>query len=258
MYSSRTNAILLIGAALVSGSNADAAHFTTIVSEEGMSIVLRGDIEFNDRAVLESLLDAMDRHGPSPQKILLDSPGGSLLGGIGLARLIQRRGDLATKVAYGSTCASACFLVFASGREKSADYSSFIGVHGVADKDGRVSNRTEAATLAMARVSEELGVPEAINMKIVTTPPNEIVWLTAEDLKSMGVSMIGRPVQAQRGGSGEPLPQKRDPAMESLNLSQARVRAAQIRQALDAAERAEAERHLGNWSLNRENDDLSN
>src|SRR5262249_30050318 len=50
-------------------------------------------------------------------------------------------------------------------------------------------------TVSMAKVAKELGVPSAIIGRMVVTPPNEMVWLTPQDLQSMGTTMVGRPVQ---------------------------------------------------------------
>jgi hypothetical protein len=47
----------------------------------------------------------------------------------------------------------------------------------------------------MARAVKELGVPEKIIGKMVVTPPSDVVWLGADDLRSMGVTMIGKPAQ---------------------------------------------------------------
>jgi hypothetical protein len=38
---------------------------------------------------------------------------------------------MATNVGQGATCASACFLIFAGGETKFANYTAQIGVHGV-------------------------------------------------------------------------------------------------------------------------------
>jgi hypothetical protein len=43
----------------------------------------------------------------------------------------------------------------------------------------------------MARVVKELGVPASIIGKMVVTPPDEMVWLTPTDLRSMGTVMTG-------------------------------------------------------------------
>jgi hypothetical protein len=47
----------------------------------------------------------------------------------------------------------------------------------------------------MARAAKDLGVPAAIIGRMVVTPPNEMVWLTPQDLQSMGTTMIGKPSQ---------------------------------------------------------------
>jgi hypothetical protein len=47
----------------------------------------------------------------------------------------------------------------------------------------------------MARAAKDLGVPAAIIGRMVVTPPNEMVWLTPQDLLSMGTTMVGKPTQ---------------------------------------------------------------
>jgi hypothetical protein len=49
----------------------------------------------------------------------------------------------------------------------------------------------------MARVAKELGVPPAIIGRMVVTPPDEMVWLSPQDLQSMGVTLVGRPQQTE-------------------------------------------------------------
>ena len=47
----------------------------------------------------------------------------------------------------------------------------------------------------MARIVKELGVPASIIGKMVVTPPNQMVWLTVDDLRSMETKMFGKPNQ---------------------------------------------------------------
>lgn len=47
----------------------------------------------------------------------------------------------------------------------------------------------------MARVAKEIGVPPAIIGRMVVTPPTDMVWLSPQELQSMGVSLVGKPVQ---------------------------------------------------------------
>ncbi len=199
--------IIMLSSAIAAATHASAATLTPLASPQGMIILLRGDIAAEDAMALENLMNTIGSDGRLAQRLALDSSGGSFMGGINLARFIWGRGDITTMVNYGAICTSACFLAFAAGRAKLADYNSFIGVHGVADTQGHVSERTLLATRDMARISEELGVPEDISNKIISTPPGEIAWLNTEDLKSMGVTLVGRPVQAPRGGPRDPSPQ---------------------------------------------------
>ncbi|WP_244427143.1 hypothetical protein [Methyloferula stellata] len=184
----------------IPASNGDAATLTTLLTDKGAMIALKGDIALSDADALETRMRAAEANGHAIRGLMLDSLGGNLVGGLALARLVRAHTDLQTTVSYGATCASACFLVFAAGQTKFADYGSSVGIHGAADKSGRVTEDAMAATRAMARFSMEVGVPAPIAQKLINTPPDTIVWLSAADLRSMGVAMAGRPVQAPRGG----------------------------------------------------------
>ena len=104
-------------------------------------------------------------------------------------------GRIATAVLSGSTCASACFIVFAAGNERYAHYSSRVGVHGASDERGQETIQSGAATVTMARVVRDLGVPSSIVGKLVVTPPTDMVWLTVDDFRAMNVTMLGKPTQ---------------------------------------------------------------
>jgi hypothetical protein len=118
----------------------------------------------------------------------------NLLEGVKLAEAI-RVAKISTNVGRAATCASACFLAFAAGDTKNATYGAQIGVHGASDQAGRETAQAGAATVSMARIAKELGVPPAIIGRMVVTPPSEIVWLSPLELQSMGVTMLGKPQQ---------------------------------------------------------------
>jgi len=198
----RGSAIILITAIFI-GSSAAAATLTRLSTGRGAEIVLKGDIAREDAEALENLMRAINEEGQPVRALRLDSPGGNLLGAIALARFIRSHAEMSTTVGSGSVCASACFLAFSAGSRKFADYNSFVGVHGVADGHGGVSEETEAATRMMARIGNEFGVPPEITGKIIATPPDEIAWLTPDDLRQMGATMIGRPAPRRAdAGSG--------------------------------------------------------
>jgi hypothetical protein len=201
MNVSRPVHAILLSVALAAGSKVEAANLTTLLTEKGTMIALKGDITREDANTLENLIRAANANGGVIRGLQLDSAGGNLLGGIRLARLIRGHADLSTTVAYGAKCASACFLVFAAGNGKFVSYESFVGVHGAADKQGDVTEETRAATRAMAHFCRELGVPSAITEKLIATPPDEIGWLTPEELRSMGATMVGVPASSTKNGA---------------------------------------------------------
>ena len=169
-----------------------AATFTTTVSKENKTIVmLTGEIVEGDAEKLKAIIQSANEAGRLVSGIRFNSLGGNLLEGVKLASII-RYGKISTVVANGAKCASACFVAFAAGAQKFASYTASVGVHGASDSVGRESGD---ATVSMARIVKELGVPEGIIGKMVVTRPDDIVWLGPDDLRSMGTSMTGKPVQ---------------------------------------------------------------
>ena len=120
-----------------------------------------------------------------------------------------RNGKIASVVRSNNTCASACFLAFAAGTEKFASYTAQVGVHGASDRSGEETTGAKAATVSMARIAKDLGVPERIIGKIVVTPPSQMVWLAPDELRSMGTTITGKPNQtggsSGQGGNGAPV-----------------------------------------------------
>jgi len=165
-----------------------------------VAVSLAGSIVDGDAAKLATIIRAENDAGRLVSTIRLHSPGGSLLEGVKLAAII-RRAKISTSVASGALCASACFIAFAAGAEKSAHYQGRVGVHGASDKSGR---EVGDATVVMARVVKELGVSPAVIGKMVVTPPSQMVWLSPDDLKSMGVTMAGKPAQLPPETAGKP------------------------------------------------------
>jgi hypothetical protein len=184
-------ALTLLAAAMACPA-ASAATLTTTVSKENKTIVmLTGEIVESDAEKLKAIIQSANEAGRLVSGIRFNSLGGNLLEGVKLASII-RYGKISTVVANGAKCASACFLAFAAGAQKFASYTASVGVHGASDSVGRESGD---ATVSMARVVKELGVPEGIIGKMVVTRPDDIVWLSPDDLRSMGTSMTGKPVQ---------------------------------------------------------------
>src|SRR4051812_42416258 len=78
-------------------------------------------------------------------------------GRVELVQLVRTFG-LSTYVEDGAHCASACFLVFAAGKQKFASYGARIGVYAGKDPTGD-ADRAAAGTDAMHHLLTALGVP---------------------------------------------------------------------------------------------------
>lgn len=196
-------AILLFGflatAMLIHGAR--SAEVKSIVGKDArITVAISGEISPGDAEAFTQLVKQANDAGKFVANIRLNSDGGNLLEGVKLADAI-RFGKISTNVGKSATCASACFLLFAAGSTKFASYGAQIGVHGASDENGRETVSSNAATVSMAKIAKELGVPSSIIGRMVVTPPNEMVWLSPQELQSMGVTMMGRPSQTASDGA---------------------------------------------------------
>ena len=181
-------------AASVTSPGADGKTLLTLSGE-----IIPGDA---DRLMAEVKAAMDDRRVIAG--ILLNSPGGNVAESFRLARIV-RDAKMAAIVSDGAVCASACFIVFAAGAEKFAAYAARVGVHGAAsDRPRRETDQSRAATIIMARAVKELGVPPGIIGQMVVTPPNEVVWLSPDDLRSMGTTMTGGPEETPSASAAIP------------------------------------------------------
>ncbi len=186
---------IVISCAILTATS--AATLKSVATKDGGTIILlSGEIVEGDTDTLKASIKTANDAGKLVSGVRLNSPGGNLLEGLKLADAV-RFAKVATNVAGSATCASACFLVYAAGATKFANYTAQVGIHGASDKQGEETAASGAATVSMARAAKELGVPAAIIGRMVVTPPNEMVWLTPQDLQSMGTTMIGKPSQTQ-------------------------------------------------------------
>ena len=191
----RLKAALLGALAAAMATQAMAASLKPSTMKDGRIVILiSGEITEGDSDAFKAAVKAANDAGKLVSSVRLNSPGGNLYEGAKLADAV-RFGKMATNVGHGATCASACFLIFAAGEAKFANYSAQIGVHGASDENGAETVQSGAATVSMARIAKELGVPPAIIGRMVVTSPSDMVWLSPADLQSMGTSMVGKPSQ---------------------------------------------------------------
>lgn len=119
----------------------------------------------------------------SPELVVLDGPGGVLGEALLIGQEIRRR-HLTTVVGPHRSCASACAVVFLSGRTKLLGSGASIGLHSASYADGRADPE---ATAIMAEYLRGVGVPRATLKRMAQTAPSDIRWLTRAEQKAMGI-----------------------------------------------------------------------
>ena len=137
------------------------------------------------------------------------SSGGGNVGEAFAAGVAIEEAGASVIVSENDLCASACFLLFLAGDQKVVYPGARIGVHSNSTPKGDEDEGSLASTAWLARLYEKLGVPPNVIAKSVTTPPDEIYWLTDDDLRAMKVVVVGP--------SPQPPPQSQPPqAVASL------------------------------------------
>jgi hypothetical protein len=178
---------------------AQAADIATSTPKAGKIIVtLTGDIVDGDAEKVRRLIESAQDRGGLVYGIRLDSIGGKLMEAVKIADIVHAV-SIATAVDEAAECASACFIIFAAGNGKFAHYGARIGVNGasgVSNEAGRESVQSDAIIAVIARLFREMDVPRDIIGRMVVTPSQQMMWLTPDELRSMGVTMVGRPTRA--------------------------------------------------------------
>jgi membrane-bound ClpP family serine protease len=124
--------------------------------------------------------------GARPELVVLDGPGG-ILGEALLIGQEVRRLKLNTMVGPNRSCASACAVVFLSGRVKYMANGASVGLHSASYADGRADPE---ATELMARYLRDMGVPSSTLKRMARTAPKDIRWLTRAEQKAMGIRTV--------------------------------------------------------------------
>ena len=170
-----------------------AMDFKSItVPQGGIAITADGPIVSGDDARLINLLNSIPKSQLKQIRgIALNSDGGSPFVAEALGNIIHRM-NVSVGVMDGDRCASACFILFASGRTKFVQRAPLIGVHsprinGYDDSNAKAAGMRIELGVATIKELTFYSVPQAIIDKLISTNPDSMTWLTIDDLKSMGV-----------------------------------------------------------------------
>lgn len=146
--------------------------------------------------------------------IIFESPGGSLVSGLGMGRTIAAKG-FSTAVAADAVCASACALAWLGGRERFMTASSLVGFHAAYTGDGATARESGLGNALIGAYVNQLGLSQDAIAFIVSAPPSTVSWLTVADAKRLGIPVAilsedgsGFRHVAREGDEAEPVPER--------------------------------------------------
>ena len=135
-----------------------------------------------------------------PQTIVrFDSPGGSLLAGIEIGKVIAASG-FATSVS--DLCASSCALAWLAGAPRILSASSRVGFH-LAYKSNVDQTESGAGNALVGSYVTGLGYGENIVRYITSAAPDDMQWLSSRDADLLGIDIVVSDGREVRGVTKE-------------------------------------------------------
>jgi hypothetical protein len=120
--------------------------------------------------------------------VLFVSPGGELISGIEIGRLIRLR-NFATGVAPGTRCASACALAWLGGAQRFLSSTSLIGFHAASIVNNGTATESGLGNPIVGAYLTTLGLPLSAVIYITKSPPDEVTWLNVSDAEQVGIDV---------------------------------------------------------------------
>lgn len=164
-------------------------------------ISLQGPIKPNDVAQFEAVANASGK-----ALVGLNSGGGSLIAGLQMGRLINRK-KFATVVPADSMCASSCALMWLAGNPRIIGPGGVVGFHAAFfdEENGSKTVSAEANALIGAYL-DQLGFSADVIVHVTHAMPEKMAWLNESSARRLGIAVVW----AEQGN--EPSPQPPIPA----------------------------------------------
>ena len=150
------------------------------------TLLLTGTIAPGDAARLDELVFDLDAQ-TEPGAVRLHSPGGSVSDALEIGRKLRAAG-FNTVMQDSDICLSACPYIFASGVTRRAASGALIGVHQHFFGENTVLpaflavEDVQAGQAEVLRHLDQMGIDLRVMQHSLSTPPDEIYILTAEEL----------------------------------------------------------------------------
>jgi hypothetical protein len=157
-----------------------------------------------DRKSLALVQDALEKAGDNGADVYFNSPGGNLLSGIEIGRLIRRHGAStilgkrrpgADLTILPAECYSACSLAFIGSVYRYSGTESIYGVHRFASTTGPSDDDLDMAQILSAAIStyiREMGVDPRLFDLMASTSKDEISVINSEEMKKLQIVNNGR------------------------------------------------------------------
>lgn len=176
----------LVSLALFSPTASSSMEVTVDMWRGHQVVRANGPIQMQDADRLEQALGRVDALPHGAKVILLDSPGGSVLGGLAISAMFDRsETPIHTVVPDFATCASACAsLLLISGDYRTVEPGGRVGQHSCASNGVQDHECNEM----LATHAVEHGVSHGSVAAFVTyVPPEDILWFSQNDLDCYGI-----------------------------------------------------------------------
>lgn len=164
-------------------AQAGAATFSFEKGDDGFDVVIiKGQIEPGDDDHFKRIAVASNAG-----LVVLESPGGSLPPALEIGRTIQLKG-FGTYVPDGSTCTSACALIWVAGSTRFLSPNSRVGFHAsYRDNNGRLEE-VGVANAMVGRYLTLLNLPERAIFFATSASPTSVTWVDTRQSNSGGIS----------------------------------------------------------------------
>lgn len=204
-HNSLSRPTLPILALLVTSLNSAAASGADIKyhTVSGRNVItITGDIESGDDLRFKELA-----HRHVRAVVVLRSAGGSLLPALKVGETLRAR-KYQTVVQTGSTCTSACALIWLAGSPRFIYEGARVGFHASYVGVGGLQLESGIGNALVGRYLTQLGLPERAVVFATTASPYSILWLTPKKMAEAGIQFQvvrspgspTRPVGTQLGG----------------------------------------------------------
>jgi hypothetical protein len=189
------------------GTQIPASAATFSVDNLGITITMTGEIKSGDAERLSAIFTKTEPLMKNvyiyPNSLHLNSPGGDVSEAIRIADLVKTLGiSVATSPDGNGVCASSCFLIYAAALERVATgidtlqtegpkgNLSPLGIHRpflrVPTEGPDGAQKQEQVMSDMRAYLAKAGVGHTLIDKMMSRASNDIYWLNAEDVRSLG------------------------------------------------------------------------